>query len=110
MPSSVNITSPANGASVNANFTVSIDYSNGETATAYLLLKCDHTGAHTHQVLIVPSGGSGTTNYQLTHTAGFSGVSLEARLQHTQTWGDSYLAHSIKSNIAVSAPPVPGDG
>jgi hypothetical protein len=104
VPSSVTITNPANGSTVTATFPVSIDYSNGETATVYVLLKCNHTGAHSSTVATVAPGVSGTVNPLLTHLTGFTGVSLEARLQLTQTWGDNFINNSIKSNITISDP------
>jgi hypothetical protein len=111
VPSSVAITSPASGSTVQANFTVTITYSNAEAVTAYVLLRCNHTGAHSHTVATVGPGGSGTANQSLTHTAGFTGASLEARLQLTQTWGDEYLVNTSVSNLAISDPDSgPGGG
>jgi hypothetical protein len=97
MPSSVNITSPTSGANVGPNFTVSISYSNSETATAHVLLRCGHTGAHTQVVAAVGPGGSGSVDVPLTHGNDFTGATLEARLQLTQNWGDAFVASSTIS-------------
>lgn len=105
MPSSVSITSPTSGSTVEAGFNVGFDYTNDGTSTVFVLLRCEHAGGgHSQVAATVAASSSGSGLTPVSHTQGFTGATLVARLQLTTTWGDAFITSASVNNITINAP------